>query len=250
MCAILAPLVAIQSLLGGALHYGAEMSYCVTLHYAPDNASLCVRLALELSGMPYKALLVDRSISAQRDHTYLAMNPNGLIPVLETEDGPIYETAAILLWLADQVPGEMFPRIDDADRGKQLSILFWLSNTLHTNLRMLFYPAMYYPTDPDEFRAAARLRTIKLLDMFENDKWLDAPDHGILACYLGPILRWPALYGGDTGWYDLRRWPRLHAFTQQFERIEEVKIATEKEGLGPTPFSAPHLPNPPEGTAT
>ena len=31
------------------------------LHYAPDNASLIVRLALEEMGLPYRTVLVDRA---------------------------------------------------------------------------------------------------------------------------------------------------------------------------------------------
>jgi glutathione S-transferase len=75
------------------------MSYI--LHYAPDNASMIVRLALEQLNLPYRAQLVDRSVMGQQDAAYLALNPNGLIPVLETPTGPLFETGAILLWLAD-----------------------------------------------------------------------------------------------------------------------------------------------------
>src|SRR5680860_279820 len=35
------------------------------LHYAPDNASLIVRLALEELELPYETRLVDRSVRAQ-----------------------------------------------------------------------------------------------------------------------------------------------------------------------------------------
>ena len=35
------------------------------LHYAPDNASLAVRLALEELGVPYRTALVDRAARAQ-----------------------------------------------------------------------------------------------------------------------------------------------------------------------------------------
>ncbi len=51
--------------------------------------------------MPYRTVLVDRAAQAQKSPAYLALNPNGLIPVLETPHGPVFETAAILLWLAE-----------------------------------------------------------------------------------------------------------------------------------------------------
>ena len=109
------------------------MSQTLCLHYAPDNASLCIRLALEELDVPYRTCLVDRSVKAQKAANYLAMNPNGLIPVLETPHGPMFETGAILLWLADTYEG-LIPGPDDPTRAHALQWLFWLSNTLHLSL--------------------------------------------------------------------------------------------------------------------
>ena len=81
----------------------------LTLYYAPDNASLCVRLALLEMGIPFDTVLVDRSKAGQHDPAYLALNPNGLIPTLVTPHGPIYETAAILLWLSEQHGDALMP---------------------------------------------------------------------------------------------------------------------------------------------
>ena len=81
------------------------------LHYAPDNASLIIRLALEELGQAYETTLVNRQAQVQRSAAYRALNPNGLIPVLETPDGPMFETAAILLWLADR-HGALAPSIE------------------------------------------------------------------------------------------------------------------------------------------
>ena len=105
------------------------MSY--VLHYAPDNASLVIRLALEHIGAPYRCALVDRSQAAQRSDAYMALNPNGLIPTLETDQGPIFETGAILLWLADR-HGGLGPAPDSAERADFLKWLFFVSNTVHS----------------------------------------------------------------------------------------------------------------------
>jgi glutathione S-transferase len=220
------------------------------LHFAPDNASLCVRLALETLSLDFDVVLVDRAVGGQKSPAFLALNPNGLIPVLETLDGPIYETAAILLWLADKA-GALMPAPEAPARGAALTWLFWLSNTLHVAERLLFYPEQYIAAGQAEtLRAATRQRIAAHLDLLDatNPVWLQAPS--IHACYLAPLLRWPALYGGDTAWYDLSHWPRLHAFARTYETTGSARKAAEAEGLGTTPFSAPSLPNPPEGSAT
>ena len=107
------------------------------LHYAPDNASLVVRLALEETEVPYQSVLVDRRRSEQRDPAYLRLNPNGLIPVLQTPDGALCETAAVLLWLTERTDG-LGPAPTDAARSDCLKWQFCLSNTLHPALRILF----------------------------------------------------------------------------------------------------------------
>ena len=121
------------------------MSY--VRHYAPDNASLVIRLALEQVGAPYRCALVDRRQAAQRSNAYMALKPNGLIPTLETDQGPIFETGAILLWLANR-HGGVGPAPDSAERADFLTWLFFLSNTVHSALLMLFYPEQFIGADP------------------------------------------------------------------------------------------------------
>ena len=53
------------------------------LHWSPDSANLVVRIALEEYGLLYEGIRLDRSKSAHKAPAYLAMNPQGLIPVLE-----------------------------------------------------------------------------------------------------------------------------------------------------------------------
>ena len=218
------------------------------LHYAPDNASLCVRLALEELKLPFATRLVDRSTQAQRRPAYLALNPNGLIPVLETPDGPMFETAAILLWLAQQ-NGRLFPAISDPVHGQALSWLFWLANTLHPALQARFHPEKYPFCTPQIARAGLTAR----LDLAEAHlpALMDKIGYSILDCYFNPMFRWATLYPAkDKGWLDGETWPGLYATATRAESHASVHRAAAAEGLGPAPFSAPEHPTPPTGSAT
>lgn len=228
------------------------MAHPLCLHYAPDNASLCVRLALEELNVAYETQLVDRAAQAQKTPRYLALNPNGLIPVLETPHGPMFETAAILLWLAD-THNRLMPKPSDPARAHALQWLFWLANTLHPTQRMLFYPTQYTDGDKAAFRSFTRQNIrhkLTLLNNAPNADWLDADGPSIMGCYLGPLLRWCMLYGGAMDLSDWQKWPRLQAFAVRAETRPAARRASLAEGLGPTPFSAPHPCNPPEGSAT
>jgi glutathione S-transferase len=223
------------------------------LHYAPDNASLIVRLALEELAMPYTTQLVDRASVGQRNPAYLALNPNGLIPVLETPDGPIFETAAILLWLADR-HGGLAPAPTDPARGDCLKWLFFLSNTLHPALRRLFYPAKYVGDDPDaqeKLNLYGRDAIQEHLHIL-NPRFERARVGLILDFYLAPMVRWLALYPAksDRSWFCLGDFPALAHTVAELEKRPAVRAAAKAEGLGPCPFSNPLPPNPPEGSAT
>ncbi len=225
------------------------MSKPPTLYYAPDNASLCVRLALLELDLPIDTKLVDRTTQGQRDLSYLALNPNGIIPTLVTDDGPIYETAAILLWLSDHAKGGFLP--PDMSRGAALSWMFWLSNTLHVALRMWFYPDKYI--SPDAVLALNDATRSRLADLFGHLEvhaaWLDSPAPSVFSCYLGPMARWAGLYGPDQEWFDLSQYPRLTRYLQAAETRASAHQASRAEGLGGTIFTNPSKPNPPEGSA-
>lgn len=229
------------------------------LHYAPDNASLVIRLAMEEIGVPYETVLVDRRSGQQKSTGYLKLNPNGLIPVLETPHGPMSETAAILLWLSDTYGGpDPFP--DHPDRAPYLSWLFFASNTLHADLRMTFYPGQY-ATDSDDvhliLRQGLRARIDGHLDRLDNlvsnkPNWLDGAHPSGLSWYIACMIRWMALYPaeGDRSWFSLAQRPHLTRMLSVLEDRPAARRAIKAEGLGPTPFTAPHHPNPPEGSAT
>lgn len=229
------------------------------LHYAPDNASLIVRLALEHARLPFDTRLVDRATAEQGAPAYRNLNPHGLIPVLETPQGPIFETGAILLWLADR-HGQLAPAPDHPDRGACLKWLFFVSNTLHPALRMTFYADKY--AGPDPLHQASLRRTMQAAikthlaainaAAASRPAWLKPQNPGALHFYLACCLRWCALYpqSADRSWFRLADTPHLHDLCTSVEALPCTGAAQAAEGLGPTPFTAPRLATPPEGSAT
>lgn len=233
------------------------MTCAPVLHYAPDNASLIIRLALEQLRLPYRTVLVDRARDAHKSPEYLRLNPNGLIPVLETPDGPLFETGAILLWLADR-HGGLGPMPDEPGRGAFLKWLFFLSNTAHADLRASFYPAQYIADAAChaalrrgmQARFAGHLDKLQALARAGHDGFA-AAQPSALDFYLVCLLRWRALYPlAGTGGFRIGDWPALDALARRIEALPATRAAQAAEGLGPAPFTAPRHPRPPEGSAT
>lgn len=225
------------------------------LHYAPDNASLIVRLALEEAGLPYQTALVDRATRAQVSAAYRALNPTGLIPTLVTPQGPVSETAAILLWLAETHPDAgLAPPAGSALRIPFLKWLLFLSNTAHADLRQVFYPAQYVPAAAiPGHTALAHARMINHFTLLNQAAMAQpalfaAP--GVLGAYCAVLMRWSVLYPRDGAkWFRPDDFPALLAVAAQLETRPAALAAADAEGLGPTPFSAPVPAVPPEGAA-
>jgi glutathione S-transferase len=222
-----------------------------TLHYAPDNASLIVRLVLDGAGIPYRTALVDRARRAQDGAAYRALNPTGLIPTLETPLGPISETGAILLWLADT--HHLGPAPGSPERPAFLKWLFFLSNTAHADLRMIFYPHQYAPVEAHpahlEIISARMRQHFALLDAATTRHPRLFAAASPLGVYAVTLTRWSALYPPQgRRWFDLAAFPALQALARAQEARVETPVVARAEGLGPHPFTRPEPPNPPEGS--
>jgi glutathione S-transferase len=217
----------------------------LTLHHAPDFASTIIRLALEELELPHTLAIADIEGGRLDSPEYRLVNPVGLIPALETDDGPIFETAAILLWLVDRT-GRLGPGPQDPERGAFLSWLFFTSNALHQAALAMFYP--HRPAgeaNTDAARAAAqeqimaRLGLIEAMLAAQGPRWLSADHPGVLGYYIGILVRWlillpPAPYG-----IDLADFPHLKAVLTAHEARPAALRVAASDGLGPTPFTDP-----------
>lgn len=72
--------------------------------YWRSGAAWRVRIALALKAVPHSALQHDLLRAEHRDAAYTALNPQGLVPALETPDGLITQSLAILEWLEETHP--------------------------------------------------------------------------------------------------------------------------------------------------
>jgi glutathione S-transferase len=111
------------------------------LHHAPLACSLASRLALVESGLEHEIAFVDTAQGAQKSAAYLALNPRGQVPALETNDGVLTESTAILPYIADLGPEkQLMPPAGSFARAKAQSWLSFLSSTLHVSLARAMFP--------------------------------------------------------------------------------------------------------------
>lgn len=98
------------------------------LHYSPGTVSIAVAIALEEAGVAYQPVRVDFKAGEQTQAAYHKLNPKGRVPALETPDGVLTETGAILEFVA---PG-LVPA-DPYAAARMRELMYYLASTMHVN---------------------------------------------------------------------------------------------------------------------
>ncbi|HMG47860.1 MAG TPA: maleylacetoacetate isomerase [Allosphingosinicella sp.] len=76
----------------------------VLYDYYRSSASYRVRIALNLKGVDYERVPINLLEGEQQDESYRAINPQGLVPMLEADGARITQSLAIIAWLDAQFP--------------------------------------------------------------------------------------------------------------------------------------------------
>ncbi|UDL93237.1 glutathione S-transferase N-terminal domain-containing protein [Lichenihabitans sp. PAMC28606] len=99
----------------------------LTFYYNAAPNPLKVALLLEELGLPYDIVPVDGRKGEQFDPAFLAVNPNGKLPAIVDGDTTVFDSNAILLYLAEKT-GKFLPPAGDAARGQLLSWLMFVAS--------------------------------------------------------------------------------------------------------------------------
>ncbi len=127
------------------------------LYSAPGSAAMAPTAALEEIGAAYELVPVDISMERPRDPEYLELNPNGWVPTLVDENGAMYESAAIMIYLADKHPeAGLAPPAGDGLRGRYLQWLVYMADTLQIAFQMHYYPERHSTEPGDMARVQAK----------------------------------------------------------------------------------------------
>ena len=217
-----------------------------TLQSIPDFASLIVHLVLEELGLPYTLNTLDFDTGDLDSPAHRAMNPFGKIPAMQTPDGPMFETAAITLWLADR-HGVLAPAPTSPDRAAFLSWFFFTNFSLHTGMMMLVHP--YRPGGEDVSFAVSQTTHARLMEelaildtMITSQKpnWLSATEASILTYHLAVLMRWMKAFAKfPEHAINSADFPAIHAILCAMETRPAAIRAATNEGLSGTFFSNP-----------
>lgn len=111
--------------------------------YFRSSAAYRVRIALNLKGIDYQAVPVHlvRNGGEHKSADYLALNPQGLVPALETDGQVLTQSLAIMEYLDETHPDPALLPADALGRARVRAIAQAIACDIHpvNNLRVLQY---------------------------------------------------------------------------------------------------------------
>lgn len=154
--------------------YAHKNSYAMTTH-----------LMLEELGIDYDIIWFNVHKPEEFPADFLTINPNGRVPVLITPSGPLYESAATLIHLAEHHDNRFLPH-SGRQRDMTMQWLMYLMSTLQPEVLIQFHPERYFPQSDERQQRLkdASLRALepiwRVLDAaFEPGPWFLAEQYSI-----------------------------------------------------------------------
>lgn len=113
-------------------------------NYFRSSTSTRLRAALNLKGLAYEYVAIHLVRGEQRGADYTGLNPQGLVPALELEDGTVLtQSLAIMEWLDEAHPARPLLPEGPIARARVRALADMIALDIHplNNLRVLTYHA-------------------------------------------------------------------------------------------------------------
>ncbi|MDP5306632.1 maleylacetoacetate isomerase [Paracoccus spongiarum] len=119
-------------------------------YFRSSSAYRC-RIAFNLKGLAPEVVTVNLRDKAHRDDAFLAMNPQGLVPVLDTGTARLTQSLAIIEWLDETQAGARLLPDDATARAEVRAFAQIIACEVHPlqNLRVLNYIKAHHGQDQD-----------------------------------------------------------------------------------------------------
>jgi len=205
----------------------------IQLYTAPTPNGRKVSIALEELGAPYEVHAVDLKAGEQKKPAFLAINPNGRIPAIVDDGFAVFESGAILLYLAEKFGG-LLPA---AAPGRSVVVqwLMWQVGGLGPMHGQANVFNRYFPENLPAVIARYQNETMRLFGVM--DKRLAEVEFLAGEYSIADIACWPWVMQHDWAGLDiselthLGRWLAAIGARPAVQRGAAVPFAQEKPNL-------------------
>lgn len=173
-----------------------------------------VQLLLEILAKPYRWVEMNSAAGETRTAQYLAKNPNGKVPLLETETGQyLPESNAILCYLANNT--NLFP----GERWLQANVLQWLFFEQYSHepyVAVARFIKKYLPDNHERHADLPRLLDRGYQALSVMDKHLAQQDYLVDSGFtIADIALFAYTHDAAIGGFDLSRYPHIQSWLQR-----------------------------------
>src|SRR6195952_881094 len=127
----------------------------IKFYYSGAPNPTKVALFLEEAGLPYEPIPVDTRKGDQHKPEFLAINPNAKVPAIVDGDAVVFDSSAILIYLAEKT-GKFLPAKTDKARGDLLSWMMFVASGVGPYSGQSVHFRNYAPKDQDNSYAVNR----------------------------------------------------------------------------------------------
>jgi glutathione S-transferase len=168
--------------------------------YPPSPNTGRVQLLLEELGVAYELEVIDWTEKQHRSPAYLAINPTGRVPCLVDGDFILWESNAILIYLAALFPEHGFDGRTPADRGEVARWLFLNASHLAPAGEIILAQTLWLPEAERIPRVLERAwsemkRCLAVIDDALAQRPYLAGSFGLADISIGPALAYAAGVG-------------------------------------------------------
>jgi len=199
------------------------------LYFAPGACSMASHIALNEAGLKYSAEEVDlkKHVIKNNSSNYYEVNPEGVVPTLELDDGNILtENAVVLQYIADQNPKSgLLPETGKFERYRVKEWLNFVATELHKSFSTFFIPDS---SDAEKQRATAKI--LKKFELVESNlkgqKYLMGEQVTVADFYMFVMLRWAKSMG-----FEMDRFTALNVYYDELLKRPSVIQTMKSEHL-------------------
>jgi len=187
----------------------------LVFYYSPMSTAVITHWALEELGIPYEKVKLDIAAGDTKKPDFLKINPNGAVPVIVHDGTPIFESAAIAIYLGETFGVEkgLFPAAGPA-RGQAIAWIVWANVSLGGAMNRYTYAASERIPEEQRNAKAAEVARADVERMFgvldgalAGKEWLLGDKFSLVDAHVASFTAYANMIGLDTKkWTNLEAW--------------------------------------------
>jgi glutathione S-transferase len=199
----------------------------LTFYYAPMSTAAITELVLAELEVPYEKVEIDLKKGETRKPEFLRLNPNGKVPLVVHDGIPIWESAAITMYLGEAfgVDRGLYPE-PGPKRGEAMEWIVWTDVTFREAVtRWLRDATEWTPAEQHSAKAAEVAQAdihncLQILNEALADKSFLLGGYTLADTYLNSTIDWLRFMKTDLSAYaNLNAWSERCAARSAYRRV-------------------------------